>query len=292
MEKKIEKIIKHAFGTEDFDVLSRLMGGRSNYTYVVVVEGEKYTVRIPGKNGNLFVNREYERDNLNYVNRLHINNETVFLDVETGVKVSRFIEGEQLFGKNYDVYFDKVVEVLKKVHQSEKFRNDYKPMDRLAVYESFCSDLGYEHNDEYYDLKDEFYDYLEFLNNDEIVAAHNDAQPSNFIVGDDGIVYLTDWEFAGNNYVSYDIACFSDKEIEVSFQLLNHYLGREATNEEKKRVCLWRVFQTLQWCNVAMYKELIGLSEELQVDFKQISHDYLKFAKVLLEIAEGLNEDK
>ncbi len=292
MENNIKKIVEEAFGTDKFEVLNRLIGGRSNYTYVVVVDGEKYTVRIPGKNGNLFVNREYERSNLNAVNKLHINNETVYLDLKSGVKISRFIEGNQLYGMDYSKYYDDVANILKKVHSCDKFANDYRPMDRLSVYESFCSDLGYEQSEEYYNLKDSFCEYLSFLNDDEIVSCHNDAQPSNFIVGDDLNLYLTDWEFAGNNYVSYDIACFSDNDINASFELLNHYLNREASSEEKRRVCLWRMFQTLQWCNVAMYKELIGLSKELLVDFKQISHDYLKSAKELLELTESLDENK
>ncbi len=292
MENNIAKIVKAAFKTDEFEVLNRLIGGRSNYTYVVAVNGEKYTVRIPGKNGNLFVNREYERANLNAVNRLHINNQTVYLDLKSGVKVSRFIEGNQLFGMDYSKFYPAIVEIMKKVHSSDKFGNDYRPMDRLSVYESFCSDLGYEQSDEYYDLKDRFCEYLDFLYDDKIVACHNDAQPSNYIVGDDNNLYLTDWEFAGNNYASYDIACFSDNNINASFELLDHYVGRSATNDEKKRVCLWRMFQTLQWCNVAMYKELIGLSEELLVDFKQISNDYLKFAGELLKLAESLDENK
>ncbi len=291
MKKEISNIIEAAFNTKEHQVLSRLIGGRSNYTYVVKVDGEKYTVRIPGKNGNLFVNREYERNNLNVINRLHINNETVYLDLESGVKVSKFIEGDQLYGKDYNKHYLQIVEILKQVHSFDKFENDYDPMGRLAVYESFCSDLGYEHADKYYDLRDEFSMYLEFLQDDEIVPCHNDAQPSNFIVGDDEKLYLTDWEFAGNNYAYYDIACFCDNDIEQSFELLKHYEDREITNQDKKRVCLWRMFQTLQWCNVAMYKELIGLSEELLVDFKEISFSYLQFAEELLNLARTLDED-
>ncbi len=292
MESNIEKIVVDAFGSKKFEVLNRLIGGRSNYTYVVKVENAKYTVRIPGKNGNLFVNREYERKNLNAVNQLHINNETVYLDIKSGVKVSKFIEGNQMFGMEYEKYFDQICDVLKRVHSADLFVNDYSPMDRLAVYESFCNDLGYEQSEKYYMLKDSFCSYLDFLNDDKQVACHNDAQPSNFIVGEDGKVYLTDWEFAGNNYASYDIACFSDNDINNSFELLNFYLGREATKSEKKRVCLWRMFQTLQWCNVAMYKELIGLSQELLVDFKKVSNDYLTFAGNLLKLAESLDENR
>ncbi len=115
MENRVREIVYDAFNTDNFEILRRLMGGRSNFTYVVVVNGEKYTLRIPGKNGNLFVNREYERSNLVHVNKLGINNETVYLDISNGIKISKFIEGETLFNLDYDKYYTKVADVLNKV---------------------------------------------------------------------------------------------------------------------------------------------------------------------------------
>lgn len=291
MENKISDIIKVAFNTDDFNILSRLMGGRSNYTYVVEVKGEKYTVRIPGKNGNLFVNREHEQSNLHDVNKLKINNETVFLDIKSGVKISRFIEGDTLLNFSYDNYFEQVSVVLKTVHSMHLFENNYNPIGRLSMYESFCEDFEYNHPDEYYRLKDLFLKHLEFLKNDKLVACHNDAQPSNFIVGEDGKLYLTDWEFAGNNFVTYDIACFADGDINASFKLLETYMNNPSQSDYK-RVCLWRMFQTLQWYNVAIYKELIGLSEELHINFLEVAKNYLITAATLIEMASEYDENK
>ncbi len=284
MENKILEIIKDAFNTSEFTILNRLMGGRSNYTYVVVVNGEKYTVRIPGKNGNLFVNREHEQSNLQAVNKLKINNTTVYLNLKTGVKISRFIEGDTLFNCDYDKYFQEVADILKTVHSMHLMENNYNAMGRLAMYESFCLDLDFSHPSKYYELKDKFVKYLDFLKDDKLVACHNDSQPSNFIVGDDKKLYLTDWEFAGNNYAIYDVACFADGNIDDAVRLLSYY-KKDYTSDDLKRLYLWRMFQTLQWFNVAMYKELIGLSQELLVDFYAVANNYLLAAESLLERA-------
>ncbi len=287
MEDQIKQIVKEVFGTNQVIIHQRLLGGRSNYTYVIEVEDEKYTLRIPGKNGNLFVNRIYEERNLEAVDTLGINNETIYLNLDTGVKISQYIEGETLFGMDYKNYYPSIVKVLKQIHGMSLFKNDYAPTDRLTTYETYCKELGFEQPKRYYDLKSSFLAYGDFLEKDTLVACHNDAQPSNFIVGSNNKVYLTDWEFGGNNYVAYDIACFCDNNIEQSLELLNAYYGNPSTNK-KKRVYLWRMFQTLQWCNVAMYKELIGLSQELMVDFKTLSEHYLTLAGELLEGAENL----
>jgi hypothetical protein len=60
------------------------------------------------------------------------------------------------------------------------------------------------------------------------------------------------------------------------------YLGRAASKDEIKRLTLWRTFQALQWHNVAWYKEDIGLSSELGVNFAAVAEKYLALAASLL----------
>lgn len=51
MESIIKSVTAKALGVDESNVIidHRLMGGMSNFTYVVEVEGAKYTFRIPGK---------------------------------------------------------------------------------------------------------------------------------------------------------------------------------------------------------------------------------------------------
>lgn len=285
MIKKVEDVIKTVFKTDDFEVLQRLMGGRSNFTYIVRVQDTKYTVRIVGKNGNFFVNREQEKKNLSQVNHLGINNETIYLDLKSGVKVSKYIEGVSLNELEIARFIPDVAKILKTLHQADLFSYDYKPFDRLQSYENLCIDLGFEHGDKYYELKNELIHVKAFLQANKLVACHNDVQASNFIVGDDA-VYLTDWEFSNNNDLYYDIACFCESSVENALILLECYLETKPTNEQIKRVLLWRAFQTLQWYNVATYKQLIGLSKDLGVDFEKAALNYLNTCDSLLKMVK------
>ncbi len=281
MNDRIAKIVNNVFGDIEFKVINRLLGGRSNYTYIIEVDNQLYTLRIPGKNGNLFVDRVYEESNLNMVNKIRINNETIYLDTKSGVKVSKYIDGVDLGSSNVDDYYSDVAKILHKVHNSHKFNNDYKPFDRLTEYENLCYDMNYRHDDKYYDLKGWLLQRVDFLNLNKLYPCHNDSQASNFIIGDDKNLYLTDWEFAGNNDVYYDIACFGDSDFDRALKLLSFY-ETEVKDDHVKRVYLWRIFQMLQWCNVAAYKHMIGLSEELKVDFDKVSRDYLKSVEHLI----------
>lgn len=257
-------------------VENRLMGGMSNYTYVFSVGEKKYTFRIPGKNAEKFVNRVVEKDNIELVRSLELNNDTVFLDVESGYKIAQYIEGQPLSELNPLDYLQEASAVLHKVHNMGKASNhDYDPLKRLAYYESHLDEYDYKHDQRYLDLKAKWYDLKDrYMDQERLTLSHGDSQISNFLVTDNGL-RLMDWEFTGNNDPFYDIACFGNNDFAHAEALLPVYLGKTPTTEDFNRLYFFRMYQCLQWHNVALYKEFIGLSIDLGVDFKFVAGLYL-----------------
>jgi thiamine kinase-like enzyme len=281
-------IVKEQLGryfnvTEDeVVVLDRLKGGMSNSNYVAKIGDATYTFRIPGKNAQVFVDRAVETNMLALIRDLRIDgNAMIHLEQSTGYKISRYIEGESLLGKNPAEYYDDVAPILRKLHQSGLVaKNDYAPFDRLARYEALVHGVGLSHDPTYFDIRDRFFEFKGHLLAQPMVLCHNDSQPSNFIETPTGLV-LVDWEFGGNNDPLYDIACYGNFDFQLALGLLPYYLDREPTKAEVKRLYLWRTFQCLQWHNVALYKEAIGLSAELHLDFLQIAKNYIAKANAL-----------
>ena len=115
MESIIKSVTAKALGVDESNVIidHRLMGGMSNFTYVVEVEGAKYTFRIPGKNAEVFVDRQEEKENIAIIDALGINNETIYVDVEKGYKIAKFVEGTPLSeAEDAQPYLDEVAVVL------------------------------------------------------------------------------------------------------------------------------------------------------------------------------------
>jgi thiamine kinase-like enzyme len=269
-----------AFNTtkENIKILNRLMGGMSHLTYHIEFSGTEYTYRVIGKDGNLFVDRKIELDNLNRIIPLGLNNETVFFDVETGDKAAKFVEGEVLTNLDFKEHLDDVVKMLKTLHESSiEPAGDYGLVERLNLYESFTNE-----NDPLYDELKEIWvnKYLTERANMPKVFCHNDAQRSNMVIGKEQL-YLLDWEYAGYNEFYYDIASFGNVAFEDALLLLDAYLGRKATKEEQDLVRFYRMFQALQWHQVATRKDMVGLSEVVGFDFKMLAKKYLNLAQTL-----------
>ena len=92
---------------------------------------------------------------------------------------------------------------------------------------------------------------------------------------------VVDFEFCANNDPIYDIACFSNKRYEDGLKLLKVYY-QEVTDEHKLRFHLWRAFQCFQWYNVATFKDMVGMSKTLHIDFGKVAEHYLEMIIFLL----------
>ena len=259
-------------------VKNRLLGGMSHLTYVIEIDQILYTYRVIGKDGNLFVNRKSELENLKRIKPLNINNETVYFDEQTGEKAAKFVEGTVLSTIDYHPYLSDIAKTLKKLHHSNiSPESDYGLLQRLDLYETY-TDIR---SDLYLDLKKKWTKiYLNERLHMPKVFCHNDAQRSNIVIAEDHL-YLLDWEYAGLNEFYYDIASFGNVNFGDALELLDVYLEKKATKQEQDMVRFYRMFQALQWHQVALRKDMVGLSEVLHFDFKALSIKYLELANTL-----------
>jgi len=282
----IQKQASIAFQVPEHEIIvkERFLGGMSNITYHITVKGMDYTYRIIGREGKQFVNFETEKKNLEIIKPLHISNETVYLNTMNGEKASTYIEGTILSSVDYHPYLKDVSNTLKKLHHSGLVpASDYGLIERLDLYESYT----HMRTPMYQDLKERWIElYQEEHQHEPKVFCHNDAQRSNFLIGKDKL-YLLDWEFAGTNEFYYDIASFGNIRFEDALELLDVYLERPATLKEINSVKFYRMFQALQWHQVALRKEMIGLSEELKINFKLFAGKYLDLANRLYHEIKG-----
>lgn len=269
METKIKKIISSLLKRDDIELKEKLLGGRSNINYTFILEGKKYVFRIPGKGAENFVDRNIEKNNLDKISYIGITPKPIYFDVKSGYKITPYVEGlplDELENKDYE----EISSVLKKIHNMEKFDNDYNQLERLKKYEKIHNNKTKRYEELKSDWIEIYYDILEKV---EKVPCHGDSQTSNFVKGDK--LYLLDWEFSGNTDPIYDIACFGNEEFLEAEKLMSTYY-RNPTEEQIKRLYSWRLYQCLQWYNVASYKDEIGLSADLEIDFKKATKAYLE----------------
>ena len=282
VEEYIVARVNALMHTQDAAIVKRLEGGMSNYTYVVETRGKHYTYRVPGKYAEKFVDRVEEWDNIQEVNKLSLNNATSYVEVISGEKLAEYVEGTILSETDVVSYNDMSVKALKQIHNSNLRFKDYNAFGRLADYERYCREMGFTHPKEYIELRGKLDQMRQAHADVPMVPCHCDYQPTNLVVSGDKL-YVLDWEFAGMNDPFYDIACYGNAGFDKALSLLEAYVGHKPTSQELRRLYYHRAFQCLQWYNVAIFKDRVGLSRDLNMDFNHVAAFFFGMAKDLAD---------
>lgn len=287
IEEYIIARINMLLHTDDARIVKRLEGGMSNYTYVVESKGEKHTYRVPGKFAERFVDRNDEWFNIQQIDALGLNNNTTYVELRTGEKLADYVEGTIMSETDVVSYNAMSVAALKKLHQSGLKLKDYNAFGRLDDDERYCRETGFVHPDEYLTLRRALDKMREQYKRVELVPCHCDYQPTNLVIADNRL-YVLDWEFAGMNDPFYDIACYGNAGFDKALTLLEAYVGHKPERGELQRLYFHRAFQCLQWYNVAIFKDRVGLSRDLNMDFNAVALMFMGMAKELIDTYDSL----
>ena len=179
------------------------------------------------------------------------------------------------------------VAALKKIHNSDLKFKDYNAFKRLDDYERYCREMGFTHPKEYIALRQKLNEMQRAHADVKKVPCHCDYQPTNLVLSGDKL-YVLDWEFAGMNDPFYDIACYGNAGFDKALSLLEAYVEHTPTREELQRLYFLRSFQCLQWYNVAIFKDRVGLSRDLNMDFNEVAAFFFNMAKDLANEYDNL----
>lgn len=287
MEKLINDLLNKVFNG-DAKVVSPLVGGMMNQSYIIESKGKKYVLYISTEQANEMVDRPLEQANQKMIYDLGLTSKNIYFDTDKGIKINEYIEGNSL--NNIDTFDSKkVAALLKAMHTSGKLsRDNYNPFKRFVAYEDEANGFITERFEGYEELRKAIFDNQDFLESNKLALCHNDAQKSNIVRDLQDNYYLIDFEFMGNNDPIYDIATFGNNVVEEGYQVLCDYFDGNPTINEKKRYYLWRIFVSLQWHNVAIVKHYRGEGKTHGFDFLAVARFFLENAKTAYRYLEKL----
>ncbi|MBR6534497.1 MAG: phosphotransferase family protein, partial [Clostridia bacterium] len=116
-ENQVKELLIKVFNTSDYSKIER-MGGLTNRTYRVTMNGQDYVVRIPGEGTEELINRNDEMVSTRLACKLGVDAEMLYFGPD-GSKVTRYIENAVTMSsetlKNEE-NIKRMAEIFKKVH--------------------------------------------------------------------------------------------------------------------------------------------------------------------------------
>jgi thiamine kinase-like enzyme len=252
-----------------------LGGGITNHNLKVQVDGERFVLRVAGKDtGLLGIDRHVELEATKAAAAAGIGPEVVAFVEPEGWLVTRFVDGEipPLERMREPEMLERVAAALRAFHDSPAIAGTFDSFRVVEVYRDTAIARGGTVPAEY-EWAHAIARRIEAKrSNDSPVPCHNDLLNANFL--DDGErLCIVDWEYAGMGDRFFDLANYSinhELDAGASATLLEAYFG-ETSEADAQALELMRFMSDFR---EAMWGVVQSAVSELDFDFVGYATDH------------------
>ncbi len=231
------------------------LGGLTNRNFKITADSETYMLRIAGEGTEEYIDRVAEETNVHVAARAGVNAQVLYFDASTGVQLTRFLEGTVTMSAAAFEDLDAVARAgraLRQVHDcGEMFATEFNIFKMMDDYLQLLKGKQAWIPKGFARLQQDAEAVREALATHPaaLVPCHCDPLAENFLDGGD-IMYVVDWEYAGNNDGMWDLA---DLSVEASFgaaqdaALMEAYFDGPPNRAQAGRMVLYKAMCDLLW---------------------------------------------
>jgi len=232
------------------------LGGLTNLVFRVASGTDAWCLRLPGKGTEEYINRADEAQAAKEAARAGVSPEVVHVDPESGIMVTRFIDGAttmtpDLF-KSVKGSPARAGKAFRELHQSDAvFTFRFELFSMIDEYLGILSGKTVDLPDGYHDVLKESEGIRKALEAHPLpsAACHCDPLCENFL--DTGErMWIVDWEYSGMNDPMWDLG---DLSVEAGFsefqeeEMITAYFGGEPSADERGRIVIYKAMCDLLW---------------------------------------------
>ena len=272
--------------------ITQLKGGITNKLYRIQSEKGDYTVRIYGDKTDLFINRAYEAQAIQEMEKIGVSSRLVKYLPEIGVTIVEYIDDCMVLKNQHFLdksLYKKIVDPIRKIHDSGiQLKKIFNPVVEVKKMASILEDLNATYGEFDIDKTIRRLDKLSTAINipeTEYAACHNDLLADNFIlINEDALhkyaspMYIIDWEYAGMAPRYYDIADMFQEILvprEAEKRIVREYCEDKDFDKTIYLVDLFKPFPDIYWF----------LWSLIQLNVSKITFDYYTYGKIKYENA-------
>src|SRR6476620_8579520 len=253
-----------------------LEGGITNRNYLVTLGGNRYVIRVPGKDTSLLgIDRSAEREANENAAAIGVAPRVVAQLDDPPCLVTEFVECREMTPEDLrePETMRSVIGSLRKVHDSgANLPTIFDSFRVVEDYRATAEGRGGEIPDAFDEAHEQARAIEQALSGSEHdpVPCHNDLLAGNFLRGSERI-WIVDWEYAGMGDRYFDLANFAiNNELEESqhSELLGDYFSEDAS---PRRVATLRLMLFMSDFREAMWGVVQTVASDLDFDFKDYS---------------------
>ena len=273
---------------EEIREITVLKKGMTNRSFLFRCGDKRYIMRIPGEGTGQLINRKEEAEVYSIVKDAGICDPVVFIDPETGYKITEYIGNSRVCDPQDPEDVRKAMAVLRRFHSMKLHTGHHFDLFQMAeFYESLRGGTPSMYRD-YESTKEKVFslkDRIDSFEKEECLT-HIDAVPDNFLFykgknGEEQIA-LIDWEYSGMQDPDVDIAMFAVYSLYDRAQadaLIDAYYTEGLREEVRTKIYCYIAVCGFLWSNWCEYKKTLG------IEFGEYSLKQYRYAKDFYRIA-------
>ena len=271
---------------EDITDFRTISEGLTNTSFIFGIDGTDYIYRHPGDGTESIINRRNEKTSLIKAKEYGIDPTYIYMDVIVGWKISRFVHDfREPDYKNFDDA-RKILEVLKRLH-ALPIEVDYglKPWEDALAIERILKEKDASCFEQHETLKEKVGRLYQKTADDGIKKCfcHGDTYKPNWMIKQDGEVYLIDWEYSGFSDPGIDIGYYivdAMYDFDDAKRFIRMYLGDQWTEQREFHYMAYVAIIAYYWFVWAMYRESCGaVMHEALTNWHDMAVKYADYQK-------------
>jgi len=231
------------------------LGGLTNRNYKIDCHHGSYVLRLAGEGTSEYINREVEFNNATIASNAGVNAEIIYFDTATGTMICRYIDNAVTL--DIDTLRDigvvqRTGRAFRKLHDcGQEFQGNFDLFEQIDQYLDVINKLDAKLPDGYEQVQQEAEQVRAALTAHSLPVSpcHCDPMVENCI--DNGkMVYIIDFEYAGNNDPMWDLGDISvegDFTAQQDKALLAAYFGHKPDPFDVGRMVMYKAMCDLLW---------------------------------------------
>ena len=280
----------------DVREISVLKKGMTNRSFLFIVDGAKYIMRIPGEGTDQLIDRAHEAEVFRTISGLGLCDDPVYIDPSNGYKITKYLEGIRVCDTENQEDLKKCMEMLRRFHSLHlTVPHSFDVFGQIEFYESLWDGAPSVYRD-YARTKENVFSLRSFIDGLEKdwCLTHIDAVCDNFLFytpeGErEEKLQLTDWEYSGMQDPHVDIAMFCIYSLYNKRQcdrLIDIYFEGNCDRTTRAKIYCYIAACGLLWSNWCEFKRKLGVEfGEYSLRQYRYAKDYYRYARELMEEA-------
>ena len=267
-----------------------LKKGMTNRSFSFECNDKRYIMRIPGEGTDNLINRQEEYDVYQQIKGEPYTENILYLNPQNGYKLSEFLENTR--NSEADDWEDviKSMDLLRKFHQEKlQVNHQFDIWKQIEFYENL-RDTPSAYKD-FLITKENVLNLKQFIQDNihQWSLCHIDANADNFLINQQGKIFLIDWEYAGMQDPDLDIAMYAiyaGYNKQQFDKLIDIYYQDKCDKIIRYKIYAYAAVGGLLWSNWCEYKQSLGL------DFGEYSLSQYRYAKEYSKLVLNYLEEK